>query len=99
MSIGYLILCVPLLLQITDFFNLDKLHQEGKQWLHPHYVCKYLVIFSFIDISIQIACQAPFYSSDYVLKQFGFDKVYIINPDVSLMELMYPRPGQEKDFI
>lgn len=47
-----MIACVPLILQITDFFNLDKLQQEGRRWNHPYYICGPLMIYSFIDISL-----------------------------------------------
>jgi len=83
MSLGYMIACVPLILQITDFFNLDKLHHEKRQWKHPYYICGPLMIFSFVDIALQIFFQAPFYDGTYLTRQFGFDKVYTINDGVS----------------
>lgn len=89
MSIGYLFFCVPLILQITDFFYLDKLHHEKRQWRHPSVVCGSLMIFSFVDIALQVVCQTPFYDGDlYLLRQFGFNKVYRINPDVTFAQLL-----------
>jgi hypothetical protein len=99
MSIGYMVFCVPLIMQITDFFHLDKLHHEKKQWRHPIVICGPLMIFSFVDIALQIFCQAPLYHGTYFFRQFGFDKVYTINTEVTFEELMYPTAGAEPSFL
>lgn len=91
MSIGYLIFCVPLIIQITDFFYQEKLHHEKRLWRQPMVICGSLMIFSFADIALQILCQAPFYSGNtYILRQFGFDKVYVVNADVAFDQLAHP---------
>ena len=48
MSLGYMILCVPLIIQITDYFHLEEIHQQGKKWLHRFLICGPLMIYSFL---------------------------------------------------
>lgn len=52
MSIGYMVACVPLIINICDFFKLEQLQQEGKRWQHPYVICGPLMIYSFIDIAL-----------------------------------------------
>lgn len=47
------------------------------------------MIFSFVDIALQIFCQAPFYSGNYFQRQLGFDKVYDVNNNITFLEMLY----------
>lgn len=90
MSVGYLIMCVPLFWSITDFFNLDKMHQEKKKWMHPYIISGPLMYFSFFDIGLQIIFQSPFVSDSSVglLQVFGFEKIFNFNKDVTYEQIL-----------
>lgn len=40
------------------------------------------MIYSFLDIAIQIICQIPLYHDQEILKFLGFSKVYMLNKNV-----------------
>jgi len=58
LSWGYLLMAIPLIVRVTDFFRMDALQQEGSTWKQPFMICGPLIIYCFIDIAIQVTVGA-----------------------------------------
>lgn len=51
--------------------------------MHPYIISKPLMIYSFLDIAIQIICQIPIYEGSILLEKFGFDRVFTVNKNLT----------------
>lgn len=85
MSLGYLAMCVLLFVNMKDFFYQDQLQRQNRKWLNPQIMTP-LLMFSFVDVAMQIIYQMPFFPNvDPENKQgryLGFDKIYNVNENV-----------------
>lgn len=82
MSLGYMILCIPLFIYLKDFFYQDKKGNNVSSWINPLIISYPLMYFSFIDIALQIFYQIPFDQFPEVPpneRYMGFDKIYDFN--------------------
>ena len=61
MSLGYMILCIPLFIYLKDFFYQDKKERNNSNisWINPLIISYPLMYFIFIDIALQILYQIP----------------------------------------
>ena len=91
-----MVACVPLIWYMVDFFQLDKLQEKGQHWRHPYLICGPLMIFSFVDIALQIFFQVPFYNGTYFQRLLGFDKIYEMNPKVDSFSDLMNQPGRPR---
>lgn len=53
-SIGYIILCIPLFMNLNDFFFQKKVTNKSKKskWTNPYIISYPLMLYSFIDLAL-----------------------------------------------
>jgi len=87
MSIGYILMCIVLLMHMKQYFYQDKI--EGK-WINPYIFSRPLLIYCFIDVAMQIFYQYPDFPPQVGehTRYLGFDKIYQDNQLGAIKELI-----------